>query len=476
MENKNKNLKPRPPIVVVMGHVDHGKTTLLDSIRKANVAGREAGGITQAIGAYEITHNLRKVTFIDTPGHEAFTAMRARGARIADLAILVVAAEDGVKPQTKEAIDILHKTETPFVVAINKIDKTGGDIERVKNDLMSAEVFLEGFGGQTSYHGISAKTGEGVNELLDLVILTADVEGLICDSFAPASGYILEAKQGNRRGIEATLILRDGVLRRGDEIFTRTAKGKVKILENFLGEVRDSLEPSSPAIVVGFESLPGIGDEFLVGSPPEKSVAAKENIGAVKKENDLSVILKSSDAGSLEVLSSVIGALTIDDKGIFIAGGSVGDITDGDVKSAVATGAIVVGFKIKTNKAASNLAEGQNATIVTSDIIYELVKSVEEIISGRGKQKPVAELGVLAIFNQKKLSEQLVGGVVRFGVFRVKASFEIMRSNELVGTGRILSLRKKKEDINSAEEGAEIGMVADSKVKLEAGDVLAILK
>lgn len=223
----------RPPIVVVMGHVDHGKTTLLDYIRKANVAGREAGGITQAVGAYEIVHNDRKLTFIDTPGHEAFSAMRSRGAQAADLAILVIAAEEGVKPQTKEAIKTLEETKTPFVVAINKIDKTGGNIDKVRNDLMGENVFLEGFGGQVSYQGISAKTGEGVDALLDLVLLSSDMEDLSYDPSVPASGYVVEARRDPRRGIEASLIVKDGTLHRGDLIQTQSAQGKVKILEDF---------------------------------------------------------------------------------------------------------------------------------------------------------------------------------------------------------------------------------------------------
>ncbi len=238
-------LKARPPIVVVMGHVDHGKTTLLDYIRKANIAAREAGGITQATAAYEIEHRssgapaaepARKITFIDTPGHEAFTAMRSRGAQVADLAILVVAADEGVKPQTKEAIEIIENSKTPFIVAINKVDKTGGNLDKARNDLMAAGVLLEGYGGQVSYHAVSAKTGEGVDELLDLILLAADIENLTYDPSLAASGFVLEAKRDPKRGIEATVIVKNGTLTRGDTIATHTASGKVKILEDFLGK------------------------------------------------------------------------------------------------------------------------------------------------------------------------------------------------------------------------------------------------
>ena len=231
----------RPPIVVVMGHVDHGKTTLLDFIRKANVAAREAGGITQATSAYEIVHAGRKMTFIDTPGHEAFTAMRSRGAKIADIAVLIVAADDGVKPQTKEVIQTLEETKTPYVVAFTKVDKTGDNFDKAKNDLMAAGVLLEGFGGQISFQGVSGKTGEGVPELLDLLLLAVDMENLSYDPSAPASGYVLEARRDPRRGNEATVIVKDGTLRRGVEIKTQSAAGKVKILEDFTGAVVESL-------------------------------------------------------------------------------------------------------------------------------------------------------------------------------------------------------------------------------------------
>ena len=309
---KEAEKRRRPPIVVVMGHVDHGKTTLLDRIRKTSVAAREAGGITQAVGAYEIERNDRKITFIDTPGHEAFSAMRSRGAQAADLAILVVAADEGVKPQTREAIQILGDTKTPFVVAINKIDKTGGNIEKAKNDLMAANVFLEGYGGQVSYHGISAKTGDGVEELLDLILLSADMEDLSYDPAADASGYVVEASREPRRGIEASVIIKDGTLHRGDSIWTQSAKGRVKILENFLGKAAESLEPSAPAIVIGFETLPAVGERFTVGGSETKSqeTLGKDNgkiwrSGSGASGKELKLVLKASDAGSLEALGAI---------------------------------------------------------------------------------------------------------------------------------------------------------------------------
>ncbi len=506
---KSGALKERPPVVVVVGHVDHGKTTLLDFIRKANVAAREAGGITQAVGAYEIEHVpqgggvKRKITFIDTPGHEAFTAMRSRGAAIADLAILVVAADEGVKPQTKEAIKILEDSKTPFVVAFTKIDKVqAAQLEKAKGDVMTAGVMLEGYGGQTSYHGVSAKTGEGVNDLLDLILLAADVENLTYDPFAPASGFVLEARRDPRRGIETTAIIKDGTLKRGDPLKTHTASGKVKILENFLEETVQSLEPSAPAVIIGFEKLPQVGEEFAVGELKSAIVPARTSPGAVlastqrsaaspaagKKADALNVILKASDGGSLEALSVVIRGVTGSEdarikKTLNIVEESVGDITDGDVKHAIATGATIVGFKNKVEKGAAILAEAQSVVVITSKIVYDLAKAVEDFLTGAGGPVAAGELEVLAVFNQEKPEKQLVGGKVISGVFREKTSFDIMRrgqageeQKEPAGRGRVLNLREKKSEITQAEKGKEIGVLVSSDVLLQAGDKLVVKK
>jgi translation initiation factor IF-2 len=481
--------KQRPPIVVVMGHVDHGKTTLLDHIRKTSVAEREAGGITQAVGAYEIERNGHKITFIDTPGHEAFSAMRSRGAQAADLAILVIAADEGVKPQTKEAIQILEDTKTPFVVAINKIDKTGGNIEKAKNDLMAANVFLEGYGGQVSYQGISAKTGDGVEGLLDLILLSADMEELSYDPTAPSTGYILEASRDPRRGLEVSLIVKNGILHRGDLIQTQSARGKVKILENFLGKTVEQLEPSAPAVVIGFETLPAVGEEFSVGELAVKNsgVLAKGNEKIWRSEGErggkeLKLILKASDAGSLEALAVVLAGLgKKDEKGIAVVDESVGDITDTDVKNALATGALIIGFKNRVEKGALNFAEAQGATIVTSKIVYELADAVAEFLAGKRGPQAAGKLEVLAIFNGEKPEKQLVGGRVTEGVIRGKAAFEILRvaengSPEPTGSGKILSLHEKKSEITQAEKGKEIGVLANSGMAIKVGDVLVVKK
>ena len=475
----------RPPIVVVMGHVDHGKTTLLDYIRKANIAAREAGGITQATAAYEIAHGGRKITFIDTPGHEAFSAMRSRGAQVADLAILVVAADEGVKPQTKEAIKIIEESKTPFIVAMNKIDKTGGNLDKARNDLMAAGVLLEGFGGNVSYHGISAKTGEGIDELLDLVLLAADLENLTYDPSAAASGFILEASRDPQRGIEASVIVKNGVLRRGDVITTPTASGKVKILENFLGKMAQELEPSSPALVIGFEKIPMVGEAFKTGDDADPKVAAMAaGTGprrfAQPKANALNLILKAGDAGSLEALSTVLHG--VDRKGgkeLNIIEEGVGDITDGDVRHAQATQAAIIGFKNRVEKGAKMLADAQEIIVITSEIVYDLADAVEEFFTGSRGPAVAGELEVLALFNQEKKEKQLVGGRVGHGTFRDKAAFDLVRGplgTAPIAQGRVLGLRERKDEITSAETGKEIGVLIECSVDVAVGDHLVIRK
>lgn len=478
--SSDKNLK-RPPVVVVVGHVDHGKTSLLDYIRKTNVAGKEAGGITQSVGAYEIEHNGRKITFIDTPGHEAFSKMRVRGAHVADVAILVVAADEGMKPQTKEALKALRDSETPFVVTLTKIDKPSADVERVKNDLTANNVLLEGFGGAVSYQSVSSKTGEGVNELLDLVLLTADVEDLSYNPVSLGKGMVLETKLDSRRGNTVTVILKDGQLKKGDLITTPTAKGKVKILENFLGKPADDLWPSSPAVVLGFENLPEVGEEFLAGKLSEQELAAakkmvQRKLGTAdthnKESQTIRVILKADVAGSLEALHDLLRKVLIkENQTLDIVSQSVGEITDGDVQDAVATNAMILGFRVSPNKAAENLARAQEITIVTDEIIYKLSEGIEKAFLEMGRSKFSGELEILAVFSAKN-SKQTIGGKVNRGQIRIKSWLEVQRSEEAIGKGKVLSLQQGKKDANAVNEGNECGLIFESNVKIEVGDKL----
>lgn len=491
---ETENLR-RSPVVVVVGHVDHGKTTLLDYIRKIAakaapsggeprpVAGREAGGITQSVGAYEVVHNDRRITFIDTPGHEAFSKMRVRGALVADVAILVAAADEGVKPQTKEAIKVLKDSDTPFIVAITKIDKPNIDMEKVKNDLTANGVYLEGYGGNVSYHGVSAKTGEGVSELLDLILLASDMEDLKYDPGQLASGIVLETQLDNQRGNTVTVILKDGKLKIGDLIATPTAKGKIKNLENFLRKAVKEISPSSPAVILGFENLPQIGEEFKAGKLSEEDTAKVREIVSRQRERKIAgkeknmkivkVILKADVAGSLEALRDSLKKLSLNEgQGLDVVGESAGEISDGDVKNAIAMNAVIMGFRVRANKSAENLARDHGITIITDEIIYKLVEQIQKRFTAEQEQVK-GELEVLALFSAKH-NIQTIGGRVLKGQIRIKASFEIQREGGVMGQGRINSLQQNKKDINAVDTGSEAGLIVESDVKIAVGDRLLL--
>jgi len=467
-----QNLLPRPPIVVVMGHIDHGKTTLLSYIRKTKMP-KEPGEITQSIGAYEIEHSGRKITFIDTPGHEAFSKMRQRGAKVADLGILVVAADEGVKPQTREAIEILQESKTLFVVAINKIDKPNADIEKVKMDLTQAGVLLEDFGGNISWQAISAKTGEGIGELLDLILLAADLEGLTYDPTAKASGVIIESRMDSRRGLAVAVIVKDGILRVGDEIATSSAIGKIKILENFLGERVKELSPSSPALIVGFENLPQIGEEFFSGKvelaeikPVNREI--REISAQIGEDSRINFILKADVSGSLEALSEIVKTIP----NVKIIRQSVGDINDGDVKSALNTNAIIIGFKTRVNKAAENLAKAQDIKIITSEIIYELIKKLEEEIENLKEPEINGQLEILAVFDKRAGKRQVIGGRVISGSFKNNLIVKIQRQEQVLSQGKILNLQREKQDVSQVNEGKECGILLEADILVNVGDKL----
>lgn len=469
----------RPPIVVVVGHVDHGKTTLLDTIRKTTVAAKEAGGITQSIGAYEVVHKNERLTFIDTPGHEAFSKMRKRGAHIADVAILVVASDDGVQKQTKEAIKILEESKTPFVVAITKIDKNNGDVNRVKNELTQNNVLLEGYGGSVSWQGVSAKTGEGINELLDLILLTADVEGLVADPSKPGEGYIIEARCDDRKGIMVNVIVTDGVVRVGEEIVAGAARGKIRAIENQFGKRVQSLTSSTPCVVVGFETVPAIGEAFATGgvrshTDVQTEIKVREpratNGPSKEQKKMINIILKADVAGSLEALDAIIRAIPCPtDVATEIIEGSIAEVTDGDVQSAIAHKAMIVAFKTKITKPAATLARAQKVMILSADVVYDLVKALEELIKAGGAPKPLGVLEVLAIFGKKDNRKRIIGGKVLEGKI-TKGGVEIMRNNTKVGEGRIVNLQSQKKDVAEVVAGNECGMLFDVGVEVVVGD------
>ncbi|MCL5017239.1 MAG: translation initiation factor IF-2 [Patescibacteria group bacterium] len=475
--SENNSKQKRPPIVVVVGHVDHGKTTLLDYIRKSNVAAKEAGGITQSVGAYEIEHNKQRITFIDTPGHEAFSKMRVRGAALADIAILVVAADEGVKPQTKESIKVLQETKTPFVVAITKIDKSAADINKVKSDLAANNVLLEGFGGNVSFQGVSGKTGQGVDDILDLILLAAEMEELTYDPNANARGIVLESRKDKQRGFTTSVILKDGKLRTGDIIATKTSKGKIKILENFLGKKVDSLDPSSPAVIIGFETLPKTGEEFIAGKLSEeeiKKITVKNTCPEArsqfcKLEGDcvVRVILKADVSGSLEALSELVKKIPMKDKyALEIVGEGVGEIGDNDIKNAIAMKAIILGFRVRSNKAAENMAKDNKIEIITSEIIYELVEAIQSYFTCLSSGDISGDLEVLAVFG-KKSGKQIVGGRVVSGEIKNNVALDIQYKGEKIGTGKIINLQEAKRDVMSVSAGKECGLLITSEVEIK---------
>jgi translation initiation factor IF-2 len=460
-----------------MGHVDHGKTTLLDYIRKTNIAAREAGGITQAIGAYEIEHNNRKITFVDTPGHEAFSNMRAYGANVADLAVLIVAADDGVKPQTKEALETIVKSNTPYIVAINKIDKNNADIEGTKKSLLQIGVFLEGYGGNVSYQLISAKTGEGINELLDLISLATELENLETDPNM-TSGIIITSRRDPRRGILAGVILKSGTLKTGQLIGTASASGKIKAMENSIGEKASELHPSAPALITGFDAIPQVGEEFLAGDAEavEEFVKNKklelqskisENATTAGEGELMKLILKADETASLEALKSLVLRIPLG-LSIKIINANVGDVTENDVKLALNTGAVLVGFKTKIDKAASNLAINQKVALLESPIIYELEKSIRDYAK-KMVPKEMRRLEILAVFGEAKGKERVVGGKVILGPIKNQEPFEIWHDKKLLGRGKIMNLQSQRKDIQEAEIDKEVGLLVSSDESIKVG-------
>lgn len=475
-----QEIKKRPPIVVVMGHVDHGKTTLLDYIKETSVAGREAGGITQSIGAYEVaTISGQKITFIDTPGHQAFLAMRARGTKAADIALLVVAADDGVKEQTKESLKIINETATPYIVVINKTDKPGADIDKVMNDLAREGVMLEGRGGNISWKAISAKTGEGVPDLLDLILLTAEMEELTYDANSPASGYVLESKLDSRRGPVATLIIKDGVLRVGDEIFTNQEQAKIKLMEDCAGKKLDNVAPSTPVLVLGFSKMPMAGEEFSANSS-RSSLQASPKAGVsevISHDNDnqiINFVLRAGDSGSLEALETIITNIQPPEGyRIQIIDKAVGDISDDSIKTASATGASIIGFKVKTAKSVEGLAKTRLVKIIQSDIIYKLTEELDKQFRQMDKEIKIGELEVLAVFG-KKANRQIIGGRVVEGRVANHSTFAIIRNEKEIADGKIVNLQSGKEDIQEIEAGSEGGLLVEASADIKAGDRLVI--
>jgi translation initiation factor IF-2 len=486
METKTRNLISRPPVTVVLGHIDAGKTSLLDWIRKSQVAEKESGGITQHIGAYEIEKGGKKITFIDTPGHEAFSAMRARGAKVADIAILVIDAAKGVEKQTKEAISHIKKAQIPLIVALNKIDRPEADPERAKRELAKEGVLVESLGGKVPFVETSAKTGKGIEDLLDLILLVAEMERLETDVTKPAEGVVIESYLDRRRGPTATLILSQGKLGLGEIIGTQSAFGKVKNLEDFQGNLIKETFPSQPAIVLGFENCPMVGEKFrtftnfeeaknYIRVQEKKEIPQPPIISAGQKV--LNLILKTDVLGSIEPVEEVIKGIPQEKVILELLKSGVGQINDSDIKFAKSSKAIILGFRVKTNPAAQKLAEREKIKIMTFEIIYDLVEELTKFMERIAKPERVrvdlGKLKTLVIFWTKK-NRQIVGGRMIEGEVKNGVLIEVFRNDEKIGQGKIINLQKNKKDIERAKKGEEVGILYEGNVKIEEGDILVI--
>ncbi|HON21886.1 MAG TPA: translation initiation factor IF-2 [Candidatus Paceibacterota bacterium] len=488
--DKQLNTVPRPPIVVVMGHIDHGKTTLLDTIRKTHVAAHESGGITQHIGAYEIKvvsknpeYNQRKITFIDTPGHEAFSAIRARGTEVGDIAILVIAADEGVKPQTIEALNLIQQAKIPFIVALNKIDKPEANPDRVKTQLAELGVLVEGWGGNVPVISISAKEGKNIQELLELILLVADMETIVARQDGPADGVIIETKFDNKRGIEVTAIIKNGVLKVGDPIYTATAQGKVRTMEDCSGNVLKEATFSSPVLIIGFKEMPQVGEEFFVGEKIEeenKRLNMRQNLrskdpNAEKQENTLNLILKADTMGSLEAMKKILGSLTLPEGAhLKIIDEGIGDIFVSDIALAETAPATILGFRVKIPKDLQIIIQAKNIRVYVFDIIYEMEKFLKQEIENlfKPQEPPIkGKVEILALFSKKR-SEQLIGGRVIEGRIVKGAQVKIQRGEEIIGHGKIVNLQSSKIDVKEIPEGKECGILIDSNTEIAVGDQL----
>ncbi len=488
LETKIQNLIQRPPVVVVLGHVDHGKTSILDFIRKTQVAEKEAGGITQHIGAYQIIRAEKKITFIDTPGHEAFSAMRARGAKVADIALLIVDTTQGVQAQTREAIYQLKLAQIPVIVVLNKIDRPGAEPEKVKRELAKENILVESLAGKIPSVEVSAKTGRGIDELLELILLVADLEELKCDLRKDAEGVVIESYLDSKRGTTATLILENGILKKGQILGTSSSFGRIKSLENFQGAPIETANPSEPVIVIGFEDVPRVGENFKVFSSPE---TAKSQI-QVRKERPipqvlevgpekrvLNLILKADVFGSLEAIEEVLKKIPQEKIILRILKAGVGNINESNVKFAKAGRAIILGFRVKIDLVAEKLLQKEKIRVFQFEVIYEMVEEVRKLIEKMTRLEEVKiELGkvkILATFLTEK-NRQIIGGRIIEGEAKKGAKVEVLRKEELIGRGKLVNLQRNKKDTERVGKGEECGILFEGDIKIEEGDILNIIK
>jgi translation initiation factor IF-2 len=490
MPEKSK-IVSRQPIVSIMGHVDHGKSTLLDYIRKSNIVAGESVGITQHIAAYEVMHetkngDLKKITFLDTPGHAAFTGMRVRGATAADIAILVVSAEDGVKAQTLEALEAIKEAGTPYIVAINKIDKPGANIDRTKNTLLENGIYLEGMGGDISWAAISAKTGEGIDDLLDLILFVSEFHEMRSDLAKPAHGLILESHLDPKRGITATLIIKDGTLKKGTFIVAGNCIVPTRIMENFMGKPITEAYASSPVNIAGFDAVPDVGCTFEVYQTKKEAEKAieinKENsttksrLSSKQSSYSIPLIIKADVVGSIEAIEKEINKINNEETGFQIISTGVGNVTENDLKLAITNSdTVIVGFNVNIDRKAEDLKLQMAIKVELFDIIYKLTEWLETEMEARRPRKVVetvsGSLKILKYFSQTK-EKQVIGCKVENGSVKLGSTVRVMRRDNLIATGKITEMQHNKSKAKEVFDGDECGLQVETKITLAVGDIL----
>ncbi len=462
------SIQTRPPVIAIMGHVDHGKTSLLDAIRKTNVAGGEAGGITQHIGAYQIEHAGRKLTFLDTPGHAAFSKMRSRGANVTDIVILVVAADDGVMPQTLESIQHIKQSKVEYIVAINKIDMPGADIIRVKTQLADHEVFLEGFGGTVSAVEVSAKTKKGVPELLDLLLLTADMKDLKADPSGSFRGVVIESGKDARTGSYATILVNEGSLKVRDDVYIGDRKERIRTMVDENGVAVKEALPARPVRIVGWQEVPAIG--ALVSHDIGANTDLERAAVPVTDETKLRMIIKADVAGSLEAL---IGSMPPE---VAILSASVGDVTESDVLLAQTTGSRILGFQVKVAKSVEELAANHNVKIRTYKIIYELLEDLEKIVfaflNPKANEVTLGTAEIIAQFEIK--GDKIAGCKVTEGEIKRGQNiyYYLKREGKEIGSPRVRTMKQGKSDVDLVKSPSECGIVFRGTVRFAIGDTV----
>jgi len=497
-----KGTTPRGPVITVMGHVDHGKTSLLDAIRETNVAGGEAGGITQHIGAYHVEKKGRKIVFLDTPGHEAFTMMRARGAKVTDIVVLVVAADDGVMPQTKEAIDHARAAKVPIIVAINKVDKPNANVDRVRRELSEAGVLVEQWGGDVVSVEVSAIKKKGIDDLLDMILLTADLLDLKASPEQPAKGVVLEARKEVGRGIVATVLVQDGTLKIGDPFFSGSTYGRVRAMTDEHGQRIKDAGPATPVQVTGFDDVPNAGDTLqvlddetqarVIGQMRQEKAREAAQSGSSRMSLDqlfqrmqqgmvkeLNVILKADVQGSVEVLNDTLRKLSTDEVKVNIIHSSVGAISTNDVLLASASEAIVVGFNVRPERNAGELAEKEGIDVRLYTVIYNLVDEIKAAMTGllepKFEEKFQGRAEVRNTFKVPKAGT-IAGCMVVDGVIPRTANVRLLRDNRVIYEGKIASLRHFKNDVSEVRQGFECGIAIEKFQDIKIGDVIEAFK